>query len=169
MSLHPRADINECSENLSICGEKVCENTYGTYTCTEPLTSQPPTTEPSTTTTTATIVVTSTSEVSREDDRASDVDEVEKSEDEDEESESESEIGKQREDIDESHETRQEEIDMDGEVTGASSTSEIITEPTTTTTEMSNEISGQVKRENYTDEDCNVVDGTSSSIFTRQI
>jgi hypothetical protein len=41
-------DINECLENPSICGERECENSYGTYTCLEP-----PTTAVITTTTEA--------------------------------------------------------------------------------------------------------------------
>lgn len=53
-------DIDECSENPSICDEKKCENSYGTYTCIEP-----PTT--TTTTSTSTTTVPTTTEIEEED------------------------------------------------------------------------------------------------------
>lgn len=48
-------DLNECLENPSICGENVCVNSYGTYTCLEPSsTSTTSTTTPETPTTIST-------------------------------------------------------------------------------------------------------------------
>lgn len=151
VSLQPPADVNECSENPSICGERICENSYGTYTCTEPQTTQPPST---TTTTTVPAVSSTTTDIpsDKEDENN------ERSDDEDEdEDESESEIGKvdQREDTDESRETRHKEIDIDSEeVVEASSTSErISTEAPPTTSTIREEISGQ--SENESGEDSN--------------
>ncbi|CRK94788.1 CLUMA_CG008282, isoform A [Clunio marinus] len=173
-------DINECLENPSICGANVCENSYGTYTCIEPSTTQPSTTA---------AVLFSTTELShetkREDENISDVVEVEyneinkeKDENDDEEDDyfeerlesgkSESEIEKV--DLDEDNDatvvSQHEKSDVHNEISEAESTSPHVSEvmetstistiaSTSTTTEMNNEIPNEVENENDSIEDPN--------------
>lgn len=157
----PTIDVNECLENLSICGSNECENSYGTYTCIEPRKTQP-----TSTTTTTTTEVSQTVEENDDDENIPDVGKVEnnripKGEDEEEgersgESETEIEKADQREDIDNSIEKQEKEVD---EIETDSTPGLVIPTPETTkepsTTEMSNTILGQIESENESGEDSN--------------
>lgn len=152
-------DINECLENSSICGESECENSYGTYTCIEPTTTT--TIQPPSTTTSAYVTSSTTADPRDTETDESDVETNETPEEEVDEGsqENESEIGKV-EDIDDSHETQHEKIDINNEVVEVETSSPpASTNPASTssetTTEMSNEIPGQVESEKESDEDSN--------------
>lgn len=163
-------DINECLENPSVCGDRECENTYGTYTCVEPPTTQ----APSTTTTTEVSMTSSTTEATSEfpeilekvDEGFSDVEDVETNEipegeeeedDERSQEESQPEMIESSEDIDDiieiQHEVIKEETHSTPEAITLTPASEIPREPSTT--DMSNEISGQNESEIESGEDSN--------------
>lgn len=173
-------DINECTENPDICSGNVCENSYGTYTCLEPLVTQ----SPSSTSSSTTIESTSRTEYKEEDeevdtpgndadDEESDIEESIREPNEITENSVESENEKVEQEMDNTIETQHHytKIDIDNDVTETESHS--TTEPMITTltpeiivistTDMSNEILGEDESENISVEDKDDERGSDST------